>query len=83
MVEDKSGEACWRKPVTIPEIRERLYRVELDSVMDVSELHKKDPEHFNERPRPSKRSRVQKCDPLAKSSDIPRAASGRRRLHLA
>src|SRR3712207_4517686 len=48
VVEDEAGEACWRKLAT-PEIRERLYRVELDGAKDVSELHKQDPEGFGEK----------------------------------
>ena len=43
VVEDEAGEACWRKLVATPEIRERLYRVELDGAKDVSELHKAGP----------------------------------------
>lgn len=49
IVEDEAGEACWKKLAATPEIRERLYRVELDGVKDVSELHKTDPEHFREK----------------------------------
>src|SRR5215217_7848500 len=49
VVEDEAGEACWRKLVATPEIRERLYRVELDGVKDVSELHKQGPEGFRRR----------------------------------
>ncbi len=49
VVEDEAGEACWRKLAATPEIRDRLYRVELDGVKDVSELHKQDPGHFKER----------------------------------
>ncbi len=49
IVEDEAGEACWNKLAAIPEIRECLYRVELDGVKDISELHKTDPEHFSEK----------------------------------
>jgi hypothetical protein len=49
VVEDAAGEACWRKLTATPELRERLYRVELESVKDVSELHKKVAEGFKER----------------------------------
>jgi hypothetical protein len=49
VVEDEAGEACWRKLAATPEIRERLYRVELDDVKDVSELHKQDSGSFKER----------------------------------
>ncbi len=49
MVEDEAGETCWHKLVAPPEIRERLYRVELEGVKDVSELHKQDPSGFTER----------------------------------
>jgi transposase-like protein len=46
VVEDEAGEQCWRKLAQTPEIRDRLYRVELDGVKDVSELHQLDPEGF-------------------------------------
>ncbi|MGF1470300.1 MAG: hypothetical protein ACFB50_00985 [Rubrobacteraceae bacterium] len=49
VVEDEAGEACYRKLAATPDIQERLYRVELDGVKDISELHKNDPEHFRER----------------------------------
>jgi hypothetical protein len=49
VVEDEAGEACWKKLAATPEIRERLYRVELEGVKDVSELHKRDPKRFGER----------------------------------
>jgi hypothetical protein len=42
VVEDEAGEACWRNLVATPEIRDRLYRVDLQGVKDVSELHKQD-----------------------------------------
>jgi hypothetical protein len=44
VVEDEAGERCWRKLAETPEIRDRLYRVELEGVKDVSELHKRDPD---------------------------------------
>ncbi len=49
VVEDEAGEQCWRKLAATPEIRERLYRVELEDVKDVSELHKQDPDGFTKR----------------------------------
>ena len=49
VVEDEAGEACWHKLAATPEIRDRLYRVELEDVKDVSELHKQDPDGFVER----------------------------------
>ncbi len=49
VVEDAAGEACWRKLAATPELQERLYRVELEGVKDVSELHKQDAEGFKER----------------------------------
>jgi len=48
VIEDGAGEACWERLVASPEIRERLYRVELDGAKDVSELHKRDAEVFGE-----------------------------------
>src|SRR5215211_5687565 len=49
VVEDAAGEACWRKLAATPELQERLYRVELEGVKDVSELHKQDAEGFKQR----------------------------------
>ena len=49
VVEDEAGEACWQKLAATPEIRERLYRVELGGAKDASELHKQDPQGFRER----------------------------------
>jgi CHC2 zinc finger len=49
VVEDEAGEQCWRKLAQTPEIRDRLYRVELDGAKDVSELHQLDPEGFTRR----------------------------------
>jgi hypothetical protein len=49
VVEDAAGETCWHKLAATPELRERLYRVELEGVKDVSELHKKDAKRFKER----------------------------------
>jgi hypothetical protein len=51
VVEDEAGEQCWRKLTQTPEIRDRLYRVELEGVKDVSELHKHDHDGFKERMR--------------------------------
>jgi hypothetical protein len=55
VVEDEAGEACWEKLAATPELRERLYRVELEDVKDVSELHKQDPEGFKERLRKARK----------------------------
>jgi hypothetical protein len=49
VVEDEAGEQCWRKLAQTPEIRDKLYRVELDGVKDVSEFHQEDPEGFTRR----------------------------------
>lgn len=49
VVEDEAGEECWKKLAATPEIRERLYRVELEGVKDASDLHKADPDRFGER----------------------------------
>jgi hypothetical protein len=49
VVEDAAGEACWRKLAATSELQERLYRVELEDVKDISELHKQYTESFNER----------------------------------
>src|SRR5215208_5703824 len=49
VVEDEAGEACWRKLAATPEIRERLYRVDLEGTKDVSELHKQDPDVLADR----------------------------------
>ena len=46
VIEDEAGEQCWRKLAETPEIRDRLYRVELEGVKDVSELHKRDRRRF-------------------------------------
>jgi hypothetical protein len=49
VVEDEAGEDCWRKLAATPEIRERLYRVELEGAKDVSELHRQDRDGFEEK----------------------------------
>ena len=49
VVEDEAGEQCWRKLTETPEIRDRLFRVELGDVKDVSELHKRNAAGFKER----------------------------------
>ena len=49
VVEDEAGEQCWRKLAATPEIRDRLYRVELEGAKDVSELHKRDADGFKEK----------------------------------
>jgi hypothetical protein len=56
VVEDEPGEACWQKLAATPELRERLYRVELDGVKDVSDLHKQDPARFKRRLREARKS---------------------------
>jgi hypothetical protein len=56
VVEDEPGDACWQKLAATPEIRDRLYRVELDGVKDVSELHKQDPTRFKRRLREARDS---------------------------
>ena len=56
VVEDESGEACWEKLAATPGICDRLYRVELDSVKDVSELHKQDRDGFKESLRKARES---------------------------
>ena len=54
VIEDEAGEQCWRKLAETPEIRDRLYRVELEGVKDVSELHKRDAGGFKEKLRKAK-----------------------------
>jgi hypothetical protein len=49
VVEDAAGEECWRKLAATPELQERLHRVELEGVKDVSELHKQNAESFKVR----------------------------------
>jgi hypothetical protein len=49
VVEDEAGEACWEKLAVTPEIRDRLYRTELEGAKDVSELHKRDLDRFGDR----------------------------------
>jgi hypothetical protein len=49
VVEDEAGEACWGKLAATAEIRDRLYRVDLEGVKDVSDLHKQDRSGFKER----------------------------------
>jgi hypothetical protein len=56
VVEDKAGEACWEKLAATPELRERLYRVELDGAKDVSELHKHEPGSVKQRLREARES---------------------------
>ncbi len=46
VVEDEAGERCWEKLAATPGLRERLYRVEMEDVKDVSDLHKRDPDGF-------------------------------------
>lgn len=48
VIEDEAGERCWEKLAATPEIRERLYRVELEGVKDLSGLHKSNPQGFSE-----------------------------------
>ncbi len=56
VIEDEAGEACWEKLAATPDIRDRLYRVELEGAKDVSELHKQDPDNFRERLREARES---------------------------
>jgi len=56
VVEDGPGEGCWEKLAATPEIRDRLYRVELADVKDVSELRKKGPDGFKGRLREARGS---------------------------
>ncbi len=49
VVEDEPGEQCWSKLTETPEIRDRLYRVELEGVKDVSKLHKQDSTSFKDK----------------------------------
>jgi hypothetical protein len=49
VVEDEAGETCWKKLAATPEIRDRLYRVDLEGAKDVSELHKRDLDRFGDR----------------------------------
>src|SRR5215211_3889184 len=56
VVEDEAGKACWEKLAATPEISGRLYRVELEDVKDVSELHKQDRGGFKERLREARES---------------------------
>ncbi len=58
VVEDEAGEALWRKLVATAELRERLYRVELEGAQDVSELHKQDRGSFRERLREAREGAV-------------------------
>jgi hypothetical protein len=48
VVEDEAGETCWEKLAATPEIRDRLYRVDLEGAKDVSELHKQDRDGLRE-----------------------------------
>jgi len=56
VVEAEAGETCWQKLAATSEIRDRLYRVELDGVKDVSELHQQDPDSFKEKLREARES---------------------------
>jgi hypothetical protein len=56
VVEDEAGETCWEKLAATPEIRDRLYRVELEDAKDVSELHKRDRSGLKERLRRARES---------------------------
>ena len=47
--EDEAGEGLWRKLAATGEIQERIYKVELEGVKDVSELYAHDPDGFGER----------------------------------
>jgi hypothetical protein len=78
VVEDEAGEACWRKLAATPEIRERLYRVELDGAKDVSELHKQDAKGFKERLREAREGSGKGV--VTPSDDLP--LDVRKRLNL-
>jgi hypothetical protein len=56
VVEDEAGETCWEKLAATPEIRDRLYRVELEDAKDVSKLHKRDRSGLKERLRRARES---------------------------
>jgi hypothetical protein len=75
VVEDEAGETCFEKLAATPEIRGRLYRVELEGAKDVSELHKRDPDRFADRLREALES--------AEAWEDLSEAEGRRRAHEA
>src|SRR5215213_9980407 len=75
VVEDEAGEKCWHKLAQTPEIRDRLYRVELEGAKDVSELHKRDPDRFTDRLREAMES-AEAWEDLSK-------AEGRKRMREA
>ncbi|ABG05197.1 hypothetical protein Rxyl_2267 [Rubrobacter xylanophilus DSM 9941] len=68
---DAGGEAFWERLAASP-LRERLYRVELKSTKDTSELYLKDPEGFGER-MDLARSRAASWLDLAESEERERA----------
>jgi hypothetical protein len=72
VVEDEAGEACWEKLAATPEIRDRLHRVQLEGVKDVSELHKRDPDRFADRLRQALES-AEAWEDLAEAEDCKRA----------
>jgi len=46
---DETGEKFWQRFAVEPDLRERLFRVELRGAKDLRELHVQDPDHFEER----------------------------------
>ena len=72
VVEDEAGEACWGKLAATPEIRDRLYRVELEGAKDVSELQKQNPDDLAERLRQA-REGAQAWTDLAAAEDHEKA----------
>jgi hypothetical protein len=76
VVEDEAGEQCWRKLAETQEIRDRLYRVELKGVKDVCELHKRDPDRFEERLREALEA-AEAWEDLSESESRKRAREAR------
>jgi hypothetical protein len=72
VVEDEPGEQCWRKLAATPGLGERLYRVELEGIKDVSELHKQDAEGFAQRLREAREDAQAWLD-LAETEEQERA----------
>jgi predicted transcriptional regulator len=46
---DDAGETFWQRLAATPELRERLYRVDLKDAKDLRDLYKQDPDKFTER----------------------------------
>src|SRR5215211_6087494 len=76
VIEDEAGEKCWRKLAETQEIRDRLYRVELEGVKDVCELHKRDPDRFEERLREALEA-AEAWEDLSESESRKRAREAR------